>query len=115
MLMDIALQEGNLSQDLQDTLVRYYQTLGIEGDYAGHLLKKWADDDNIIVYRAAKESEPIGWIVYDPHKSLMEQILVGKNQVGKGMEAPILDALIEKESLVAAEVPTHAELYVEWI
>jgi uncharacterized protein (DUF362 family) len=104
MLMDIALQEGNLSQDLQDTLVRYYQTLGIEGDYAGHLLKKWADDDNIIVYRAAKESEPIGWIVYDPHKSLMEQILVGKNQVGKGMEAPILDALIEKESLVAAEV-----------
>jgi len=104
MLLDITLQEGNLSQDLKDSLVRYYQSLGFEGDYAGHLLEQWAHDDNIIVYNVEGESEPVGWIVYNSHKSLVEQILVGKDQVGQGMEAPMLDALIEKESLVAAEV-----------
>jgi uncharacterized protein (DUF362 family) len=104
--MEITLQEGNLSQDLKERLVQYYQSLDIEGDYAGHLLAKWSDDHSIFVYNAMGESEPIGWIVYDPHKSLVEQILVAKDQVGKGMEAPMLDALIEKDSLVAAEVLT---------
>ena len=104
MLSEITLQEGNFSQDLKDSLVRYYQVLGIEGDYAGHLLKKWADDDNIMVYIAAGESGPVGWLVYNPHKSLVKQILVNKDHVGKGMEALMLDALIEKESLVAVEV-----------
>jgi uncharacterized protein (DUF362 family) len=109
MLLDVTLQQGNLTQDLHDTLVRYYQPLDIEGDYAERLFKKWADDDNIVVYRAAKKSEPIGWIVYNPHKSLVEQILVNQNQVGKGMEAPMLDALVAKESLVAAEILSSDE------
>jgi uncharacterized protein (DUF362 family) len=104
MLSGITLQEGNLSQDLKETLVRYYQSIGIKGDYASHLSKRWADDGSIIVYYVAVKSEPVGWIVYNPHKSLVEQILLGKDHAGKGMEAPMLDALIEKESLVAAEV-----------
>jgi hypothetical protein len=70
MLSEITLQEGTLSQDLKDSLVRYYQSLDLEEDYAGHLLKKWAGDDSIIVYTVAGESGPVGWIVYDPHKSL---------------------------------------------
>ena len=104
MLSEITLQEGDLSQDLKESLVQYFQTLDIERDYAGYLFKRWTDDDNIIVYNVAVKSKPIGWIVYNPHKSLVEQILVNKDQVGKGMEVPMLDALIEKESLVAVEI-----------
>jgi uncharacterized protein (DUF362 family) len=104
MSTEVTIQKGNLSQNLEENLVRYYQALGIEGDYTGYLLKKWSDDENIIVYNAVRESEPIAWIVYNSHKSLVEQILVDKDHIGKGIEAPMLDALIEKESLVAAEV-----------
>ena len=104
MSSEIKLLKGNLSQDLKENLVRYYQILGIEWDYAGHLFKLWKDDDNIIVYNAIGKSEPIGWVVYNTHKSLVEQIMVNKDQAGKGMETLMLDALIEKESLVAVEV-----------
>ena len=104
MSLEMTLHEENLSQDFKDSLAEYYQALGFGGDYAGHLLKQWADDENVLVYRAAKESQPVGWIVYNPQKSLVKQVLVRKNQVGKGMEASMLDALIAKESLVAAEI-----------
>ncbi len=100
----ITLQKGHLSQGLKESLVWYYRALGIEGDYAGHLFTRWTDDGSIIVYTASVKSEPVGWIVYNPHKSLVEQILVGKDHVGTGIESPMLDALIEKESLVAAEL-----------
>jgi uncharacterized protein (DUF362 family) len=104
MLSEITLQKGTLSQDFKDSLAEYYQALGIKEDYPRHLLKQWADDENVVVYRSEKESEPVGWIVYDPHKSLVKQVLVKKNQVGKGMGTPMLDALIARESLVAAEI-----------
>lgn len=104
MLTEIRLKEGQLSQGLKEALIQYYQTLNVEGDYAGHLIKRWTDDDNIIVYNAVGETDPIGWVVYNTHKSLVEQILADKDHLEKGMEASMLDALIEKENLVAAEI-----------
>jgi uncharacterized protein (DUF362 family) len=104
MSSEMTLHEENLSQDFKDSLAEYYLALGMKEDYAGHLQKKWANDENIVVYRAAKKSGPVGWIVYNPYKSLVEQVLVSKDLVEKGMEPPMLDALIAKESLIAAEI-----------
>jgi anaerobic selenocysteine-containing dehydrogenase len=59
--------------------------------------------DRVVLYVARKESRPVGWVVYRPDSSSIEEIIVRKDDAaGEGLEGAIVDALIDRESLEMA-------------
>jgi len=100
----ITLKKGRLSRDFGDCLADYYRSIDVNEAYPEQKGLQWKDDPGIITYRAERDSETIGWIIYNPHTSTIEEILVKKDWKGKGMEALMLDALISRESLVSSRI-----------
>ena len=100
----ITLKEVGLSQDFRDGLKDYYSAIHIDGLYPDHRWRQWTEDKGIIAYTAQRDENTIGWLVYNPLHSTIEEILP-KETGGKGFIATaMIDALIARESLVAAEV-----------
>lgn len=100
----ITLRKGRLSKTLWKCLAIYYTSMGVSGAYTKHKWQKWADDPSIVKYRAERDGKTIGWIIYNPNKSTIEEILVNMTLNEKGVLSFMVDALIERESLVAVEV-----------
>ena len=100
----ITLKKGRLSQDFQESLAAYYRSIDVNGGYADLKWRQWKDDRSIVIYKAEKDSMTVGWFIYDPRRSTIEEILVKRDWMGQGMEALMLDALIIRESLVSAEI-----------
>ena len=100
----ITLKKGKLSQDFWNSLTGYYRSAGLNGAYVAWKRRQWKDDRSIVTYRAEKDSVTVGWIIYDPQRSTIEEILVKKDWAGKGIGALMVDALLIMESLVSAEI-----------
>jgi uncharacterized protein (DUF362 family) len=97
----ITLAKGTFSKEFAERLIDYYRS---DRSYAEGKLRQW-EGDGVVLYEAEKESRPIGWVVYRPDNSTIEEIMVRKDEVeGKGLEGAIVDALIDRESLVSAEI-----------
>ena len=101
---DIVLRKDELSDRVQENLIQYYTSVVANKKYADHQLKKWGNSRHILVYDAEKDNETIGWILFNPDHSTIEEILLKKEWRGKGIESHMFDALIDKESLVSAEI-----------
>jgi len=104
MTSGITLKKGDLSQDFRDCLEDYYGSMNIDGLYADHKWRQWTEDKRIIAYVAEKDGNAVGWLVYNPLHSTIEEILPQKGGAGQGMETIMIDALIAGESLVSAEI-----------
>lgn len=104
MLSDILLKKGELSNSFKESFTRYYSSTVDTKEYAEHKLSKWGNSQNILIYVAEKDKETVGWIIFDPDHSSIEEVLLKKEWHGKDIEFHIFDALINKESLISAKI-----------
>ena len=100
----ITLKQGKPPKAFWENLANHYRSMGAPEGYAERRSRQWKEDPDIITYGARKDSEEFGWIIYHPHRSTIEEILVKENWAGKGIEAAMVDALISRESLVSSEI-----------
>ena len=100
----ITLRQGRPSTALWETIQKYYERIGAPEGYAGQRIRLWKEDPDIIAYSAVKESAVIGWILYQPHRSSIEEIVVTEQWTDNELEKTMVDALISRESLVSSEV-----------
>jgi uncharacterized protein (DUF362 family) len=104
MSQGVTLAKGSFSKDFAERLSDYYRFAGPDGRYAEHKLRQW-EGDGVVLYEAKREARPVGWVVYRPDSSAIEEIIVRKGDAaGERLEWAIVDALIEQESLVSAEI-----------
>jgi len=105
MSQGVILAKGSFSKDFAERLTDYYRFADPDGRYAERKLRQWEADGRVVLYEAKRESRPVGWVVYRPDSSAIEEIIVRKDDAaGEGLEEAIVDALIDRESLVSAEI-----------
>jgi len=104
MLSDILLKKGQLSNSFKESFTRYYSSTVDNKEYAEHKLSKWGKSQNILIYVAEKDNETVGWIIFNPDHSSIEEVLLKKECHGNNIEFHIFDALIDKESLISAKI-----------
>ncbi len=104
MSSDITLKQERPSRALRENIENYYRRMGIPEGYTERRFRLWEKDPALIAYGAEKDSDRVGWIIYQPQRSTIEEILVTEQWAGKGMEAAMVDALISRESLVSSEI-----------
>jgi uncharacterized protein (DUF362 family) len=102
MSQGVTLTKGSFSKEFAERLSDYYR---LDRSYAERKLRQWKGDGRVALYRAKRESGPVGWVVYRLESSAIEEIILRKGELaGKGLEEAIVDALIDRESLVSAEI-----------
>ena len=105
MSQGVTMEKGSFSKDFAERLTDHYRFADPEGRYAERKLRQWEADEGVVLYEAKRESKPVGWVMYRPESSTIEEIIVRKGDVaGEGLEGSIVDALIDQESLVSAEI-----------
>jgi uncharacterized protein (DUF362 family) len=105
MASGIRLKKGKLSVALLRAFHNYYRIVDGAPRYTRKKWKQWMDNPEITRYLAKDgKNNTIGWIIFNPEKSTIEEILVSEEYKGKGLESKMLDALIVRENLVAAEI-----------
>lgn len=105
MSQGITLTKGSFSKDFAGRLTDYYRFADPEGRYAKGKIRHWEGDTGVVLYEAKKESKPIGWVVYRPDSSTIEEVILRKDVTAReGLEGAVVDALIDRESLVSAEI-----------
>jgi uncharacterized protein (DUF362 family) len=104
MTSGVKLRKGKTSAALSKNVYDYYKTIDVAPEYVASKIRRWQDAPDIIMYSAMKDRNPVGWIVYDPATSTIEEFLVDPAWKEKGLEPQMMDALIARESLVAAEI-----------
>ncbi|HPP06605.1 MAG TPA: DUF362 domain-containing protein [Syntrophorhabdaceae bacterium] len=75
-------------------------------------LKKGIDK---IKYTAKKGRQEIGWLIYNRATSTIENVYIHNGFEDKGFEHLIMDRLIEKETLVSAEVAQDDKKTYKWM
>ena len=104
MVSDIVLREGKFSKSFNESFTRYYSTTVDNKAYAEHKLSEWAKSQTILIYVAEKGNDTVGWIIFNPDHSNIEEVLLKEEWHGKEIESHIFDALIHKESLISAKI-----------
>ncbi|MCJ7593914.1 MAG: DUF362 domain-containing protein [Desulfobacterales bacterium] len=105
MSQGVTLAKGSFSKDFREHLTDYYRFADPDGRYAERKLRQWENDGRVVLYEAKRESRPVGWVVYRPDSSAIEEIIVRKDEAEEGgLEGAIVDGLIDRESLVSAEI-----------
>jgi len=115
MASGIILNKGKLSIALLKALHPYYKTFDDGSPYLRKKWKHWNANPDIVTFRARKGKKLVGWVLYNPQKSTIEEIAVSKEYRGKGFEQEMLDALIARENLVAAEMVESDREKYQWM
>lgn len=115
MASGITLKKGRLSKALLDCFDNYYKAMDGDIDYTKIKWRQWKENPGIIKYRVEKDAQLVGWIIYNPEKSTIEEILASENWTGKGIEFHMIDALIFRENLVAAEILKTDKKKYQWM
>ena len=116
MSQGVTLAKGSFSKEFAERLTDYYRFADPHGRYAERKLRHWEGDGRVVLYEAKKESMPVGWVVYRPDSSAIEEIIVRKCEPAEErLEGAILDALIDQESLVSAEILTEDVEKYRWM
>ena len=80
MSQGLTLAKGSFSKEFAERLTDYYRFA--DGPYADRRLRQWKGDGGVILYEAQKDSGPVGWIVYRPDSSAIEEIILRKEDRG---------------------------------
>ncbi len=116
MSQGVTLAKGFFSKDFAERLTDYYRFADPDGRYAERKLRHWEGDGRVVLYEAKKESRPVGWVVYRPDSSTIEEIIVRKDDAAEErLKGAIVDALIDRESLVSAEILTEDVEKYHWM
>jgi hypothetical protein len=72
----VTLAKGSFSKDFAERLSDYYRFADPDGRYAESRLRQWEEDGGVVLYEAREESRPVGWVVYRPDSSTIEEIML---------------------------------------
>ena len=95
----ITLKIGRLSQVFRDSLKDYYLSIGVDGRYPELKWRQWIKEKRIILYVAERDMVTVGWVVFNPAHSTIEELLVKNEEAVRGLEDLMADALIAKEMM----------------
>ena len=87
---------------------------GVDPSYADARWRQWKESPDVIAYLARSEGKVVGWIVYNPAMSAIEEILVN----GGEQEATLfrmIDELIAAQSLVSATILSADQAKYRWM
>jgi hypothetical protein len=115
MVSGITLKKGRLSAALLKYFQNYYRAMDVDPGYVALMWRQWKDSPDIIKYTVKENDKDVGWIIYNPGKSTIEEILIKGKREGKGLESRMVDALIARESLIAAEVLRADKEKYQWM
>jgi len=115
MTAEIFLRKGRLSNVLLNCLQDYYKTLNINPDYLLVKWQQWQNDPEITIRLVKKSSDVIGWVIYNSKRSTIEEILLKEEWRDRDIEPEVVDALIKRESLLAAEIVNGDEAKYKWM
>ena len=104
MARDISFKTGRRTPTLFRLLRDRYLKDGIDDRYIAFKWEEWGNNSSITVFRAVKTNRVVGWIFYDRKTSTIEEMLVEGSWKGKDPRPAMLDALIARESMVAASL-----------
>ena len=80
MSQGVTLAKGSFSKDFAEALTDYYRFADTDGSYAERKLQQWEADAGVVLYEAKRESRPVGWVVYRPDSSTIEEIILRKDE-----------------------------------
>ncbi len=103
MRIDLRLAEIQEYPQMLRSLQEAYELLGLEADSLQQSWESWQQQAHIEFYWAYHQNEKTGLVVFDRDNSLVTELWVWRQQ-GQGLETAILDALIERENLIACQV-----------
>ncbi|MGE5398013.1 MAG: DUF362 domain-containing protein [Chitinophagales bacterium] len=115
MTSGIYLDTGSLSSDMFSTLQRYYRNLNVDPEYIEGKWRQWEQTPALTVYMARKNNEVVGWLIYNRHKSTIEEFQLTGDHIEDGIESQIVDALVNNENLIAAEVLSIDRDKYQWM
>ena len=104
MELSISLKNSELSERLKESFFHYYASVVDNKAYAEHQWPRWKNSRDTIIYTAERDNQEVGWIIFNAHNSTIEELVLKKEFYGKGIESSIFDAVINKESLISAEI-----------
>ena len=104
MVREIVLREDRVGEEFVAGLKRYYQALPSGLEYARFRLESWKQDANTAVFSVEQDGASLGWVVYRPQTSTVEEILLKPENTVSDLLPQVLDEIIRRESLIAAEL-----------
>ncbi len=104
MTADITFKSGRRTPTHVRLLKERCVKAGLSDRYASLKWEQWGRMRSLSVLRAVKNNRIAGWIFYDKKTSTIEEIFVNPGWKGKDPREMMIDALISRESLVAASV-----------
>jgi uncharacterized protein (DUF362 family) len=104
MASGIILKKGIFSKTFLNNFQNYCEGIGIDSRFVAVKWHEWADYPDVVVFKAEINGKVVGWIVYNPKKSTIEEIFIDRTWRGKNTESQIIDALVSRENLISAEI-----------
>jgi len=95
--------EGKLTSALYERLKDYYQHRLLKSSFIEYQWQQWADRPGLLVYRAVQNTQDKAWIIYNAENSTIQDIIISPDDNTIHLES-VLDALIARENLVAAQI-----------
>ena len=115
-MSEIILKKGKASSSLWNTLKDYYSGIkSFDPLYPDIRQKKWIKNPDIIYYLIRSDNITCGWIIYNRATSAIEDIIIKPKKDEQEIRVKAMDDLIDKESLVSAEVSEEDKKKLEWL
>lgn len=95
-------QEMNL--EVLGHLQQAYENLGLDSGYLQHNWRSWQETDGIEIYAGYQNQQMQGLLAFDRQHSLILEVLALPGFHDQGVEAAMLDAIIEQENLIACQL-----------
>lgn len=100
----LVLQRAQLDQLVFDRLVEAYREAGLDAGYLDYFWKSRQDRSGLEIYYAEQDNQQVGLVVFDREQSLILEALIWPELGQPSLYTALLDAMIAKENLIAAQV-----------
>ncbi len=101
----MTLRKGRPSAALRSRLRDYYAGIpGAGPSYSDAAWERWKESPGVITYVAGSGGKVVGWIVYYPATSTVEEILANGGEQQEKVLFRMIDEIIAVQSLVSTEI-----------
>lgn len=100
----LVLARAEMDQRIFDRLQQRYQAAGLDADFLRDARESWQNSSGVEAYYGKRGGRDLGLLIYDREQSLILELQVWPEFLGQGLEAALLDAIVERENLIAAQV-----------
>ncbi|MGD0231914.1 MAG: DUF362 domain-containing protein [Syntrophorhabdales bacterium] len=115
-MLEIALRKSRPSSALWSRFRDYYVNIpGVDPSYTDARWQQWKENPDIITYLAGSDGKVVGWIIYNPATSTIEEILVNGEEQQAKILFRMIDELIAVQSLVSAEILASDQQKYRWL